>query len=89
MCKYIYIYIYILFFFLLYIYIYVYILLLLSYIYIYIYISYHSAEAREPDRRAHREGLGEGHMGSALMGSPQMLCFSTEGPFGYQSIKVC
>ena len=28
-------------------------------------------------------GVGKGQMGSALMGSLQILCFLTEGLFGY------
>ena len=32
---------------------------------------------------------GKGEMGSALMESLQILCLSTEGLFGYQSVNIC
>ena len=40
-----------------------------------------------PDMRAHcvqsSNWFGKGQVGSALMGSLQISCFLTEGPFGY------
>ena len=41
---------------------------------------------REKVRRAtgkKARAIGKGQMGSALMGSLQISCFLTEGPFGY------
>ena len=32
-----------------------------------------------------REAVGKGQTGSALMGPPQIACFSTEGLFGFSS----
>ena len=34
-------------------------------------------------RAARARAVGKGQMGSALMGSLQISCLSTEGPFGY------
>ena len=39
--------------------------------------------AQLPAERDCREAFGKGQMGSALMGSLQISCFLTEGPFGY------
>ena len=57
------------------------------YIYIHTYIYIHKAPpwlAAGPAPPASRPAeLGKGQMGSALMEPLQVLCFSTEGPFGY------
>ena len=43
----------------------------------------HLGPKRGSHARVRRVAAGEGQMGSALMGSIQILCFLTEGLFGY------
>ena len=62
-----------------YIYIYVYVYV---YVYIYIYIYVGRLQDAPGDPRAAGAGLGEGRMGSALLGSLQCSCFLTGKLFG-------